>query len=284
MGLRIATNVTSLTAQRHLRETRALLDRSLERLSSGYRINRAGDDAAGLAISEKLRAKTRGLIQAQRNASDGVSLIQVAEGGLNEVQNILVRLRELGVQAASDTIGARERRDLDEEYQSLKEEIDRVANATEFNGTFLLDGTGGSLDFQVNAGGENLLGVDRISFDAFRLDVNTDKMGLEDLGVAQKVDAQRSLSRIDAAIERVSSVRGELGAIENRLESTVRNLGISVENLSAARSRIKDVDVAEETAELTKHSILMQAGTSVLSQANSVPRMALSLLGGGGGG
>jgi len=284
MGLRIATNVTSLTAQRHLRETRALLDRSLERLSSGYRINRAGDDAAGLAISEKLRAKTRGLIQAQRNASDGVSLIQVAEGGLNEVQNILVRLRELGVQAASDTIGARERRYLDEEYQSLKEEIDRVANATEFNGTFLLDGTGGSLDFQVNTGGENLLGVDRISFDAFRLDVNTDKMGLEDLGVSQKVDAQRSLARIDAAIERVSSVRGELGAIENRLESTVRNLGISVENLSAARSRIKDVDVAEETAELTKHSILMQAGTSVLSQANSVPRMALSLLGGGGGG
>jgi len=283
MGLRIATNVTSLTAQRHLRETRALLDRSLERLSSGYRINRAGDDAAGLAISEKLRAKTRGLIQAQRNASDGVSLIQVAEGGLNEVQNILVRLRELGVQAASDTIGTRERRYLDEEYQSLKEEIDRVANATEFNGTFLLDGTGGSLDFQVNTGGEDLLGVDRISFDAFRLDVNTDKMGLEDLGVAQKVDAQRSLAKIDAAIERVSSTRGELGAVENRLESTVRNLGISIENLSAARSRIKDVDVAEETAELTKHSILMQAGTSVLSQANSVPKMALSLLGGGGG-
>ena len=281
MGLRIATNVTSLTAQRHLRETRALLDRSLERLSSGYRINRAGDDAAGLAISEKLRAKTRGLVQAQRNASDGVSLIQVAEGGLNEVQNILVRLRELGVQAASDTIGARERRYLNEEYQSLKEEIDRVANATEFNGTYLLDGTGGSLDFQVNTGGENLLGVDRISFDAFRLDVNTDKLGLEDLGVDVKVEAQRSLSRIDAAIERVSSVRGELGAIENRLDSTVRNLGISIENLSAARSRIKDVDVAEETAELTKHSILMQAGTSVLSQANSVPKMALSLLGGG---
>ena len=279
MGLRIATNVTSLTAQRHLRETRALLDRSLERLSSGYRINRAGDDAAGLAISEKLRAKTRGLIQAQRNASDGVSLIQVAEGGLNEVQNILVRLRELGVQAASDTIGARERRYLDEEYQSLKEEIDRVANATEFNGTFLLDGTGGSLDFQVNTGGENLLGVDRISFDAFRLDVNTDKMGLEDLGVSQKVDAQRSLARIDAAIERVSSVRGELGAIENRLESTVRNLGISVENLSAARSRIKDVDVAEESARLLKNTILQQAAAALLSQVNQQPALVLKLLG-----
>jgi len=283
MGLRIATNTTSLVAQRHLRETRALLDRSLERLSSGYRINRAGDDAAGLAISEKLRAKSRGLIQAQRNASDGVSLIQVAEGGLNEVQNILVRLRELGVQSASDTIGNRERRYLNEEYQSLKEEIDRIANSTEFNGTFLLDGTGGSLDFQVNTGGENILGVDRISFDAFKLDVNTDKLGLEELGAATKIDAQRSLAQIDDAIERVSSVRGQLGAIENRLESTVKNLSVSIENLSAARSRIKDVDVADETAQLTQSNILMQAGTAVLAQANSVPKMALQLLGSTGG-
>lgn len=278
MGLRIATNVTSLTSQRHLRSTRELLDRSLERLSSGYRINRAGDDAAGLAISEKLRAKTRGLIQAQRNASDGVSLIQVAEGGLNEVQNILVRMRELGVQAASDTIGAQERRYLDLEYQQLKDEVDRIANGTEFNGTFLLDGTGGSLDFQVNTGGENLLGVDRISFEAFKLDVNSDKLGLEELSVGSKVESQRSLAYIDRALEFVSSTRAELGAIENRLSSTIRNISISVENLSAARSRIKDVDVAEETAELTRNNILMQAGTSVLSQANSVPKMALQLL------
>jgi flagellin len=278
MGLRIATNVSSLTSQRHLRETRELLDRSLERLSSGYRINRAGDDAAGLAISEKLRAKIRGLVQAQRNSSDGISLIQVAEGGLNEVQNILVRLRELGVQAASDTIGGRERKFLDLEYQSLKEEVDRIANSTEFNGTFLLDGTGGSLDFQVNTGGENLLGVDRISFDAFRLDVNVDKLGLEDANVNNKVDAQRSLSILDRAIEDVSATRAELGAIENRLSSTIRNLGISVENLSAARSRIKDVDIAEETAEMTKHNILMQAGTSVLTQANNIPKLALALL------
>lgn len=278
MGLRIATNVSSLTSQRHLRETRELLDRSLERLSSGYRINRAGDDAAGLAISEKLRAKIRGLMQAQRNSSDGVSLIQVAEGGLNEVQNILVRLRELGVQAASDTIGNRERKFLDLEYQSLKDEIDRIAHSTEFNGTFLLDGTGGSLDFQVNTGGENLLGVDRISFDAFRLDVNTGKLGLSELNVSTKETAQRSLASIDTAIEDVSSTRAELGAIENRLTSTIRNLGISVENLSAARSRIKDVDIADETAEMTKHNILMQAGTSVLTQANNVPKLALALL------
>lgn len=278
MGLRIQTNTMALTAQRHLKDTRALLDRSLERLSSGYRINRSGDDAAGLAISEKLRAKTRGLVQAQRNASDGVSLIQVAEGGLNEIQNILVRLRELGVQSASDTIGARERGYLNEEYRSLKEEIDRIANSTEFNGSYLLDGTGGSLDFQVNTGGDNLLGVDRISFDAFKLDVNVDKLGLEELSVGTKFDAQRSLSQIDTAIEKVSSVRGQLGALENRLESTIKNTSISIENLSAARSRIKDVDIAEETSEMTKRNILMQAGTSMLAQANSVPKMALSLL------
>lgn len=278
MGLRIATNVSSLTSQRHMRNTRRLLDRSIERLASGYRINRAGDDAAGLAISEKLRAKTTGLIQAQRNASDGISLIQVAEGGLQEVQNMLIRLRELGVQAASDTIGGQERRYLDEEYQSLKEEIDRVANVTEFNGTVLLDGTGGSLDIQVNTGGLNLLGVDRISFDAFKADVNVDKLGLEELGVRNKEDAQRSLSIIDQAIQHVSSVRGELGAIDNRLVKTVRNLSVSIENLSAAKSRIKDVDIADETSELTKNNILMQAGTAVLQQANSIPEMALRLL------
>ncbi len=278
MGLRIATNVSSLTSQRHLINTRRLLDRSLERLSSGYRINKAGDDAAGLAISEKLRAKTRGLIQAQRNASDGISLIQVAEGGLEEIQNILVRLRELGVQAASDTIGAQERRYLNEEYQSLKEEVDRIANVTEFNGTVLLDGTGGSLDFQVNTGGLNLLGVDRISFDAFKSDVNSDKLGLEELSIDTKVNAQRSLSIIDSAIEDVSSIRGELGAIDNRLSSTIRNLSVSIENLTAANSRIKDVDVAIETSELTRNNILIQAGTSVLQQANSIPKMALTLL------
>ncbi len=278
MGLRIQTNTMALTSQRHLKSTRALLDRSLERLSSGYRINRSGDDAAGLAISEKLRAKTRGLVQASRNASDGVSLIQVAEGGLNEIQNILVRLRELGVQSASDTIGVKERGYLDQEYKSLKEEIDRIANSTEFNGTYLLDGTGGSLDFQVNTGGDNLLGVDRISFDAFKLDVNVDKLGLEELNVNTKSDAQRSLASIDIAVEKVSSVRGQLGAIENRLESTIKNTAISIENLSAARSRIKDVDIAEETSEMAKQNILMQAGTAMLAQANSVPKMALSLL------
>lgn len=278
MGLRIATNVSSLTSQRNLRQTRRALDKSLERLSSGYRINRAGDDAAGLAISEKLNAKVRGLIQAERNANDAISLIQVAEGALNEVQNILVRLRELGVQAASDTIGEEERRFLNEEYQSLKEELDRIANSTEFNGTYLLDGTVGTLDFQVNTGGLNLLGVDRISFDAFKMDVNLDKLNIEDMNIVSKYSAQRSLSFVDDALQDVSSIRGELGALENRLTSTINNLGISIENMTAARSRIKDVDMASETAEMTQRNILMQAGISVLAQANNVPRMALSLL------
>jgi flagellin len=278
MGFRIMTNISSVTGQRHMRNTRRLLDQSLERLSSGFRINKAGDDAAGLAISEKIRAKTRGLMQAQRNANDGISLIQVAEGGLNEIQNILIRMRELGVQSASDTIGPKERVYLDNEYQALKSEVDRIANSTDFNGTQLLDGTGGTLDIQINTGGDNLLGVDRISFDAFKADANIDKLGLTDLALDTKQGAQSTLSVIDEAIDYVSSIRGDLGAIQNRLTSTINNIGISVENLSAANSRIKDVDIAEESSELTRNNILMQSGTSVLMQANSVPRMALQLL------
>jgi flagellin len=254
------------------------LDQSLERLASGYRINKAGDDAAGLAISEKLRAKIRGLQVAQRNANDGISLVQVAEGGLNEVQNILVRMRELGVQAASDTIGPAERVYLDNEYQALKSEVDRIANGTDFNGTNLLDGTGGSLDIQVNTGGENILGVDRISYDASRADANTDKIGIADLAISSKDGAQKSLAKVDSALDYISSLRGDLGALQNRLISTINNIGISVENLSAANSRIKDVDIADESAELTRNNILMQAGTSVLSQSNQVPKMALELL------
>lgn len=282
MGFRIMTNTSSVTGQRHMRNTRRLLDQSLERLASGFRINKAGDDAAGLAISEKLRAKVRGLVQAQRNANDGVSLIQVAEGGLNEIQNILVRMRELGVQSASDTIGPKERVYLDNEYQALKEEADRIANGTEFNGTQLLDGTGGTLDFQVNTGGENLLGVDRISYDAFKADANTDKLMIQDLAIDTKPGAQDSLAAIDYAIDYVSAIRGDLGAIQNRLTSTINNIGITVENLSASNSRIKDVDVADETSELTRNNILLQAGTSVLQQANTLPKMALQLLQGSG--
>ena len=273
MGLRINTNTSSLNAQRNLAFSKLGLDKSLERLSSGYRINRAGDDAAGLAISENLRAQTRGLKQASRNAQDGVSLVQVAEGSLNEISSILIRLRELAVQAASDTIGPVERQFLNVEYDQLVSEIDRVADGTEFNGTQLLSGTGSILDFQV--GTRNDPNIDRLSFDASKADANAAALGINLTSVADKASAQNSLSAIDSAI---TSVSADFGAIQNRLQSTINNIAVSIENLSAANSRIRDVDVAEETAEMTKNNILLQAGTSVLSQANSTANTALGLL------
>ncbi len=276
MGLRINTNVASLNAQRNLTGTKWGLDKSLERLSSGYRINRAGDDAAGLAISENLRAQVRGLKQASRNAQDGVSLVQVAEGGLNEMSSILIRLRELAVQAASDTIGPVERQFLNVEYDQLVSEIDRIADGTEFNGTQLLSGTGSVLDFQV--GTRNDPNIDRLTFDASKADANSAALGVNLTSVADKPSAQNSLSALDAAIVSVSAMRADFGAIQNRLQSTIGNLAVSVENLSAANSRIRDVDVAEETAELTRNNILLQAGTSVLAQANQTSNTALSLL------
>ena len=276
MGLRINTNVASLNAQRNLMGTKAGLDKSLEKLSSGYRINRAGDDAAGLAISENLRAQIRGLKQASRNAQDGVSLVQVAEGGLNEISSILIRLRELAVQAASDTIGPVERQFLNVEYDQLVSETDRIAEGTEFNGTKLLSGTGSILDFQV--GTRNDPNIDRLSFDASKADANSAALGVNLTSVADKASAQNSLAAIDSAIVSVSAMRADFGAIQNRLQSTIGNIAISTENLSAANSRIRDVDIAEETAEMTKNNILLQAGTSVLAQANQTSNTALALL------
>jgi flagellin len=276
MGLRINTNTASLNAQRNLMGTKLSLDKSLERLSSGYRINRAGDDAAGLAISENLRAQIRGLKQAQRNAQDGVSLVQVAEGSLNEISSILIRLRELGVQAASDTIGPVERQFLNVEYDQLVSEIDRISDGTEFNGTKLLSGTGSILDFQV--GTRNDPNIDRLSFDSSKADANAAALGVNLTSVADKASAQNALSAIDTAIVSVSAMRADFGAIQNRLQSTISNVAVSVENMSAANSRIRDVDVAEETAELTKNNILLNAGTSVLAQANQSAQTALTLL------
>jgi flagellin len=276
MGLRINTNTASLNAQRNLVSTKHGLDRSLEKLSSGYRINRAGDDAAGLAISEQLRAQIKGLKQASRNAQDGVSLVQVAEGSLNEISSILIRLRELSVQAASDTIGPVERQFLNVEYDQLVSEIDRIADGTEFNGTQLLSGTGSILDFQV--GTRNDPNIDRLSFDASKADANAAALGVNLTSVADKASAQNSLSALDSAIVSVSAMRADFGAIQNRLQSTISNIGVSIENMSAANSRIRDVDVAEETAEYTKNNILLQAGTSVLAQANQSSQTALGLL------
>ena len=276
MGLRINTNVASLNAQRNLMGTKLGLDKSLERLSSGYRINRAGDDAAGLAISENLRAQVRGLKQASRNASDGISLVQVAEGSLNEISSIMIRLRELAVQAASDTIGPVERQFLNVEYDQLVSEVDRIADGTEFNGTQLLSGTGSILDFQV--GTRNDPNIDRLSFDSSKADANSAALGVNLTSVADKASAQNALSAIDSAIVSVSAMRADFGAIQNRLQSTISNLAVSMENMSAANSRIRDVDVAEETAELTRNNILLNAGTSVLAQANATSQTALSLL------
>ncbi|MDC1173771.1 flagellin [Bacteriovoracaceae bacterium] len=276
MGLRINTNVASLNAQRNLRGTRLAMNKSLEKLSSGQRINRAGDDAAGLAISENLKAQVRGLKQAERNAEDGISLVQIAEGALSETSNILIRLRELAVQAASDTIGGTERKFLNVEFEQLTSEIDRIANSTEFNRVPLLNGTGAVFDIQIGTRNDPI--SDRLTFDASSADVNVAALGLNLASVADKISSQNSLSSIDQAIISVSGIRADFGALQNRLQSTVNNIAVSIENLSAANSRVRDTDVAAETAELTRNNILMSAGTSVLSQANASTKNALSLI------
>jgi flagellin len=276
MGLRINTNVASLNAQRNLRGTRLAMNKSLEKLSSGQRINRAGDDAAGLAISENLKAQVRGLKQAERNAEDGISLVQIAEGALAEVSNILIRLRELSVQAASDTIGATERKFLNVEFEQLTSEVDRIANSTEFNRVPLLNGTGAVFDIQIGTRNDPI--SDRLTFDASSADVNVAALGLNLASVADKISAQNSLSAIDQAIISVSGIRADFGALQNRLQSTINNIAVSVENLSSANSRVRDTDIAAETAELTRNNILMNAGVSVLSQANASTKSALSLI------
>lgn len=276
MGLRINTNVASLNAQRNLGSTRISMNKSLEKLSSGQRINRAGDDAAGLAISENLKAQIKGLGQAERNAEDGISLVQIAEGALGEVSNILIRLRELSVQAASDTIGATERKFLNVEFEQLTSEVDRIANSTEFNRVPLLNGTGAVFDIQIGTRNDPI--SDRLTFDASSADVNVAALGLNLASVSDKISAQNSLTSIDQAIISVSGIRADFGALQNRLQSTVNNIQTSIENLAAANSRVRDTDVAAETAELTKQNILMTAGTSVLAQANSSTNNALSLI------
>lgn len=277
MGLRINTNVASLSAQRSMSQTKNSLDANLRKLSSGERITRAGDDAAGLAISENLRADIRGMSQAKRNANDAISLIQTAEGGLSEVSNLVIRLRELAVQTASDTIGDTERQFSDIEFQQLKEEIDRVSRSMDFNGIKLLDGTGGMLEFQVGINNDPVL--DRLRYDGTAADTTLASLGLSAESVSTKQGSQVTLKKLDDALVQINGVRANLGAMQNRLSSTVNNLGISEENLSAAKSRIRDVDVAAETADMTKNNILVQAGAAVLGQANQYPNVALKLIG-----
>lgn len=277
MGLRISTNVASLNAQRSLVGSNHNMGRSMARLSSGFRINQAADDAAGLAISENLRGQIRGLRQANRNANDGISLVQVAEGGLNEVSNMLIRLRELSVQAASDTIGDTERKFLDVEYQQLKSEVQRISESTNFNGYDLLNGTGGVIDIQVGTNNDPF--KDRISFNAGAANATLESLGVVAENVSSKESAQLSLNVLDNAMTSVNAIRANFGAMQNRLQSTSANLLVADENLSAANSRIRDTDVAAETADMTRNNILLQAGVSVLGQANQVQQLALKLLG-----
>jgi flagellin len=273
MGLRINTNTASLNAQRNLTNTTEQLQRSLSRLSSGLRITRASDDAAGLAISERFRAEVRSLQQAQRNALDGISLLQVAEGALNETSGNLIRLRELAIQSANGTLGAGERAALNAEFQDLLTEIDRVANVTEFNGTLLLDGSAPTITFQVGA---NNTVNDQISVTG--VDATTTGLGVGALAVDTQLAAQGALTTLDTAIDSVSTLRGGFGTAQNRLESTIRSIAVAVENTAAAESRIRDVDVAIETANLTKYQVLQQAGIAVMAQANVSTQSALALL------
>jgi flagellin len=277
MGFRINTNVASLQAQTSLNKVNRESQESFSKLSSGSRITKASDDAAGLGISEKLKAEIRSIHQANRNANDGISMVQVAEGGLNETSNILVRMRELAIQASSDTVGDTERGMANLEYQQLKSEMDRISQVTEFNGKKLLNGASDKYEFQIGTGGDEF--EDRISFEAGQINSGTETLGVSSLDIGSKDGAQESLSSVDSAIEKVSSQRALLGSLQNRLTSTTNNLQTSAENMSAANSRIRDVDYAEESAKQARNQIIQAAGTSVLAQANMSSQGALKLIG-----
>jgi flagellin len=281
MGLVVNTNLLSLNAQRSLKATQSKLGVSVARLSSGLRINSAKDDAAGMAISMKLTAHIRGLNQAVRNAQDGISVVQTAEGGMGEIHNILTRMRELSVQSATGTLSDSDRTALQTEFGDLKTEIDRISDTTDFNGLKLMDGTlsasGVSLQVGINNTNNDRINISGATFgniDASSLSLTTASLSsIDTVGHAQSM-----LTMLDSAISTVSTRRGNLGAVQNRLGSTIANLEIASENLSAANSRIKDADFAVETANLTKAQIILQAGVAVLSQANTIPQYALQLL------
>jgi flagellin len=274
MGLRVNTNLFSLDAQRNLQNVSSRLGGNYQRLSSGLRIASASDDAAGLGISERMRAQIRSLNQAGRNTQDGISLVQTAEGSLGELSGNLTRMRELAVQAANGTLNTGDRAVLDEEFQALVSEIDRVASQTSFNGVTLFDGSTTSIDIQVGSESGETISITL-------QDSTVSGLGLSgaNFDLTTVSNASAALNTIDTAIDTVSSFRGSLGAVQNRLQSTFRSISTTAEHLSAAESRIRDVDIAAETADLTRNTILQQAAVSVLSQANVQPQLALSLLG-----
>lgn len=264
-------NLSALNAWRQLSINNLATQKNLEHLSSGYRINRAGDDAAGLAISEKMRGQIRGLNMAVKNSQDGISLIQTAEGALNETHSILQRMRELAVQASNDTNTTQDRQQLQAEVSQLLSEIDRIANTTEFNTQKLLDGSLTSLNLQIGANASQTLVV---SISA----MTTGSLAIGTIDISSFTGAQAAITALDSAINAVSTQRANLGALQNRLEHTINNLSTASENLTAAESRIRDVDMAKEMMEYTKNNILQQAATAMLAQANQQPQLVLQLL------
>ncbi len=277
MGMRVTTNISALNAQRNLMGSQRVMAKSMAQLASGSRINISADDAAGLAISENLKSQIRSSAQAQRNANDGISMVQTAEGGLSEISNIITRLRELGIQAASDTVGETERGFLDKEVQQLKNEVQRIASVTTWGTTKLLDGSSPDFDFQVGIFNNDF--EDRITFASSENVATLDSLGMDGLDYTSKEGAQTALEVLDVAQTSVNGTRSNLGALQNRLTSTVDNLGVSQENLSAANSRIRDTDVAQASSEMVRNNILLQAGTSTLAQANQSNQLALKLIG-----
>ena len=275
MGLRIATNVASIGAQTRLAKQQTRAEHAMAALSSGSRIVNAADDAAGLAISENIKGQTRGLKMARQNAFNAISLVQVSEGGLNEINNIMIRLRELGVQAASDNIGDTERQFLDQEAKQLIEESERIAQTTRFGSKKLLDGNGEEFEFHVGPFGDD----DNVIRYQITADATNGKLGIDGLDIGDKGGARDALGMVDEALVEIGKMRADFGAVQSRLQSTVSNLDTQYENLSAAGSRLRDADVAFESAEIASSNILQQAAVGVLAQANQQPYQALKLLG-----
>jgi flagellin len=276
MSLTVSTNISSIAAQNTLARSQRSLEKSFTQLASGSRITKAADDAAGLSISETLKSTIRGYTQSQRNANDGISMVQVAEGGLAEVSNILTRMRELGVQASSDTVGDTERGFIDKEVQQLKSEMQRIAESTRFGQTRLLDGSGQEFSFQVDIGNNDF--QDRINFDSSAQVATTPELGVDGFDFSSKDGAREALDILEGSQRQVNGYRATLGAIQNRLISTAENLGVAIENFSAANSRIRDTDVAQSSAELSRNNILLNASIGVLAQANQTPTAALRLI------
>jgi flagellin len=271
----IKTNTLSLSSQRNLSKTQSMLSKNIERISSGFRINRAADDAAGQAITTQQEAEIRSLDQAKRNAMDGVSMLQTAEGAVGDVTNMVIRMRELAIQSANGSLNDDQRALIQPEVDQLLEAINQIAGSTTFNGVQLTDGSGGALNFQVGiqASGINVINID---FDNF--DVTASALAVDSVDLSTQAGAQGALSALDAALGTLSTARSQIGALENQFEVVINNISVRTENTRAAQGRIRDTDIANEFAELTKQQILSQAGAAMLAQANSAPQIALSLL------